>query len=1280
MFIRFLCAFVSTILFSVSPAFSQSSGEPQGYGLRPAQESSTRARDFSNARAARVFELTREADKKIKAATDTVPGVRTANRTSENRYDDAIDALNLAEDNRGGARFEGLRERAQRDVAVARGATGNAKTTRQTAQYARDAAQAARDHAASVRIVARRARETAKATRAVARREREADRETRERARADRRDGGETQADRLWEEADKAWDGADWARDYADDLRDKADDARDAADKARIADDKAREDADGARVTVDQKIEAAFNAMEAAAVAQAAAVEAFRQFQQTQPGTQAHVDAKERAEGLVAEARTLTQTSDKADKTADAAIEAIKELDGAAIKTKRAAESAEQIAGNKEHTARQKEKAAEKLEEAAIEKERAAMGAGGGEVGALDEIPVEDLTPLYMNPDVEAHLALMELHRSQGEVYLKAMDAEYDSYSEKEAVITALIEAQAAEGQRLLDSYEPKKQRHKELVETLNKRLEEQRAAELDRRGKEKARIREDAAEKAKELAKRIKKGEAMPPEVESILFNTDRDGLNEDVFRLREEWYAAQEELRLKQPRTIAEYRAQARQMAQMNADYERKIRELEYEYDNQLVMKEEFMRPFRVSGPPPALSGSPTPPSGPPPAGVMPPPIPGITYPPPGAPPATAQGTAAAEKETLADDEAMEAYWKDKKKLEEVRDAELNNLNLKFADKQYQIRTSHASQADKDAVLDALDKDFKTREKGILDAFNREDNMLWNAHVANTSKEAAGVSRTVKRESKTSKDLQADFKQRHPGTGGGQAGESTGTEDPLKEISPEDAEIIRKGMEDIVKSAERVMDPGWKPKGMMPHVPDDEWDFLPEYKPGESIYEGLEEGGSQTPAGGAATGGQTEAQPTGDSPRKPADLRPSQGGTGMPSPAESTSQGQSYAGTGTGSVPLEKRLKKESKHSKQLMEDIKRKYYGESGELIGPTVTEHPDGRITTEYSGGGTATKLLDGTSEFVMPQPKGQISITRLPDSTASTTTSTLLDNGTIAFTTQNPDGTYMLELYDSDGTYTKTVTNEGGDTTTRTTHPDGRVKEIRPGIPDVGPGTTVIPNPDRGFTIVTENQDGSETSTTMSGDGTRSMTTWPDGKTSITTGTLRDDGTETFTSTNPDGTRTVEVFGSDGSYTVDVPNPDGTRTIDRTAPNGARTRKTVDQNGKTVALETMKSDGTWTSSTPDPQRGFTDSSQAAGAGTTPGRTSPVSSGAVSGATSGSASGDGQSSARTPPLDGPSDPSKTRDRDPGKTEGSGSPGASTSVPWTRRGPNPVTTVPR
>ncbi len=626
-----------------------------------------------------------------------------------------------------------------------------------------------------------------------------------------------------------------------------------------------------------------------------------------------------------------------------------------------------------------------------------------------------------------------------------------------------------------------------------------------------------------------------------------------------------------------------------------------------------------------------------------------------------AGAEVSADAEHEVLADDEAMEDYWNDKKKLEDVRDAELNNLNLEFGDKHYEVRTSHSSQANKDAALDALDKDFKARESEILDDFNHEDGILWNAHVANTSKKSAGVSQTLKRESKASKGLQADFKQRHFSTDGDPTVESTGVENPLKEMSPEDAEILRKGMEDIVKLGERVISPGWKPKGMMPRVSEDEWDFLPKYKPGESIYEGLEEGGSQTPAEGATTGGQTEAQPTtGDSPGKPADLRSLQGGTG--------------------SVPLEQRLKKESKHSKQLMEDFKRRYSGGPGEGIGPTVIEHPDGRITTEYSGGGTSTKFLDGTSEFVMPQAKGQISITRWPDSTASTTTTTILDNGTMAFTTQNPDGTYTLELYDSDGTYTKTVTNEGGDTTTRTTHPDGRVKEIRSGVPDAGPGTTVIPNPDSGFTIVTKNQDGSETRTTMSGDGTRSMTTWPDGKTSITTGTLRDDGTETFTSTNRDGKRTVEVFGSDGSYTVDVPNPDGTRTVDRTAPNGSRTRKTVDQNGKTVALETKNSDGTWTSSTPDPQGGFTDSSQAAGAGASPGGTSPGSSGAGPRGTSGRTSGGGQASAGAPPPDGPPDPSKTKDRDPGKTEGSGSPGASTSVPWTRRGPNPVTTVPR
>jgi hypothetical protein len=1051
MFIRFLCAFVSTILFSVSPGFSQSSSEHlANYRLRPMQEGSMRARDIASEREARVFELTREADKKIKAAADMAPDVRTANRTSENRYDDAITALNTALRNRGESGYEELRQRAETAVGVAREATNHAKTVRATAQDVRDSAIAARDHAADLRVVASRAREAAKAARDAARHERDADREVRERARADMGDEEETQADQLWNEADGAWNKADFARDYADDMRNKADDARKAADQARNADEDAREAADQARVKTDQKIEAAFEAIEAATHAWDAAVEAVGQLQQIQPGTQAHVDAKERAERLVAEVRTLTQTSDEADKAANAAIEAIKELDGAAIETKRAAESAEQIARNKEHAARQKEDAAKDLEKIATEMERTALEAKDRTVDAIENLPEEDI-PVYENFSYTVFNKWWEMVKNR--------------------------------------------------------------------------------------------------PVAE-----TEQDMIEEEKFR------------------------------------------------QTHVAPLFELDKSFN---------------------------------------------------------EAME----------KVHTAYTNDIDS--------IERSHSSEADKSAARDKRYQAYLAEQAEVNRAFN------------------AKLAGRLKKESKHSEQLMEDFKQIHSGTGGDQAEESTSTKDPLKEISPEDAEILRNGMENIVKLGELAIGPGWglqKPKGIMPQVPGDKWDFLPEYKPGESIYEKLEEKGLQASAEGEATGGQIEAEPTGGTPEKPADLRPSQWSTGISGPAETTPQGQPRAdtpvtagtegasGTGASSMPLEQRLKKESKHSKQLMEDFKRRYSGESGEEMGPTVTEHPDGRITTEYPGGGTATRFLDGTSEFVMPQPKGEITITRWPDNAVSTTTTTTLENGTMAFTTQNPDGTYTLELYDSDGTYTKTVPNKDGGTTTRTTHPDGRVKETRSGVPDAGPGTTVIPNPDRGFTIVTRNKDGSETRTTTNREGTSSVTTWPDGRTSITTGTLRDDGTKTFTSTNPDGTRTVEAYSSDGSYTVDVPNPDGTRTIDRTDPNGSRTRKTVNQNGKMVVLETMSPDGTWTSSTQDPQGGFTDSSQAAVAGPTSGRTSPGHSSAVSGVTGGSTTGGDQVSVGTPPPESPPDQSKTRDRDTGKTEGSGSPGDSTSAPWTRRGPEPVTTVPR
>jgi len=1156
-----------------------------------------------------------------------------AQNASEQSIDNAVTAINGAEGYRGTnlfvearAQAQGVLNRTHSAASSARDLRGEAKTARGIAARSRALAAIARDHAHTVRSDARTERE-------VAAGERLNDSITRDRVRAVHGNSERSQVDILRREADALWDEADEARQAADDAWGEADEARQAADNAWNAADASRTLLDKAWDLADEIIKDTFNTVQEA---------------------NEKISAGE--DPVLWEAM-----ADEFNEAARQAIEQITQLKTDAFKAGKKARDKHADAKTAETKAERRENRARRAEEKAREKDNAAMGAGGGEVGALDEIPVEDLTPLYMDPEYEAHLALLELQRSQGEIYLKAMDVEYDSYSDKEAAITALIDAQAAESRRLLDSYEPRKQSHKELLDKLNRRLEEQRVAVLGRREKERAKIRKDVAEKAKEMAERIKKGE-MPPGAESIMYKTDMGGFNEEIARLREELNSAQEELRFKPLRTIAEYRAQARQLAQMNVDYERKIRELEYEDDNKRIMKEELMRRLTGSGPPPTLSGSRTPPFSISPSGVMPSP--------PGVPPVTAQGTTAvaevsadAERKVLADDEAMERYWDDKKRLEDVRDTGLDNLNREFGDKKYEIRSSHFSQADKDAALDSLNKDFKARESEILDTFNREDGILWNTHVSNTSKKA---------------------------------GESTGVGNLLKEISPEDEEIIRQGIVDVVKSVEQATDPSWKPKGLMPHVPEDEWHFLPDYKPGESVYEGLDEGDLQTTAESAATGGQTETGPTGGSPRKPADLRPSQVGTGMSGHTESTLHGQPgtgtplatdtrrASGTGTGSMPLEQRLKKESKHSRQLMEDIKRKYYGESGELIGPTVTEHSDGRITTEYSGGGKETSFMDGTSEFVMPQQNGQISISRLPgpDNTVliSTTTTTMLEDGTMAFTTENPDGTYTLELYGPDGTYTKTVPNEDGGTTTRTTHPDGRVKEIKSGVPDAGPGTMVISNPDRGFTIINKNKDGSETRTTMGGDGSRSMTTWPDGKTSITTGILGDDGTEMFTTANPDGTRTVEAYGADGSYTIDVPNTDGTRTIDRTEPNGARTRKTVNQNGKTVALETKNSDGTWTSSAPDSQGGFTDG-QARGVGTTPGRTSPVSSGPGSGATSSRASGSGQASSRTLPVGGPSDPSEIRDQ--GKIKDhpiDGSTGTSTSAPWRRQGPAPVTTESR
>ena len=229
-----------------------------------------------------------------------------------------------------------------------------------------------------------------------------------------------------------------------------------------------------------------------------------------------------------------------------------------------------------------------------------------GEVGAIEEIPVEDLIPLYMDPDYEAHLALLELSERQYEITRKVENAEYDSYAEKEAAVFALLDAHAAESQQLLDSYKPKKQRHKEILEALYKRQEEQNAAELDRREKERAKIREDAAEKAKEMAERIKNGE-VPPEELSMMFSTDSDGLqvNEEIARLGEEWGAADEELRLKHTRTIAEYRARARQLAQLNVDYERNIRNLRYELENKQIIKGELMRSLTGTAPPPTFPG---------------------------------------------------------------------------------------------------------------------------------------------------------------------------------------------------------------------------------------------------------------------------------------------------------------------------------------------------------------------------------------------------------------------------------------------------------------------------------------------------------------------------------------------------------------------------------------------------------------------------------------------------------------------------------------------------